>query len=272
MAGDALSGMSTLVAGGASGLGRAVALRFLAEGADVAAFDRDAEGLERLADDSAGRVVPIVGDVTDLEAQRRGCATVERVAGRLDALVFTVGVVDFVPGYLSYNHESFGAAFDEVMAINVRGPVSMSLVAHPMLRRSANASITFTLSTSAIHVPSSGPVYGLAKAALAQAVRQLAAELAPVVRVNGVVPGAIVDSAIRGPAALGQSDTPSPRLTAPDAGDRVAAANLVAFGPRGDDYAGLYVLLASPAGRVATGGVIPWDTGLGVLGHQPRER
>jgi NAD(P)-dependent dehydrogenase (short-subunit alcohol dehydrogenase family) len=137
-----------------------------------------------------------------------------------------------------------------------------------MLRRSGNSSVTFTLSTSATHVPSSGPVYGLAKAALALGVKQLAAEFAPVTRVNGVVPGAIVDSAIRGPAALGQSQTRSARLTAPDASSAVAASNLVAFAPRAEDYAGLYVLLASSEGRVATGGVIPWDSGVGVCGHQ----
>jgi NAD(P)-dependent dehydrogenase (short-subunit alcohol dehydrogenase family) len=257
-----------LVAGGASGLGLAVATRFADEGARVAVFDRDEEKLAALEAARGGDIATIRGDITRLDDQRTGLATTKDALGGLDALVVTTGIVDFVDGYDAYDVESFQAAFEEVMAVNVRGPLSLTMLARDLMRSSVNASITFTLSSSAMSVPTSGPVYGLAKSALLIAVKQLAAEFAPEIRVNGVVPGAVLDSGIRGPTALRQAGTGSARLQAENAAELVARGNLVGFAPSGADYAALYVLLASRHGRVATGGVIPWDTGLQVVGHR----
>jgi cis-chlorobenzene dihydrodiol dehydrogenase/cis-1,2-dihydrobenzene-1,2-diol dehydrogenase len=205
-----LRGVRALVVGAGSGLGLAVALRFAEEGAQVAIFDRNATKLVALGSRLGDRAVTVHGDVRDLADQRKAVERVTEVWGGLDALVVTVGIVDFVDGFDRYEPDRFAAAFDEVMAVNVRGPVSFALVASEAQQPSTNASTTLTLSTSAWHVPASGPVYGMGKAALQLAVRQLALDFAPRIRVNGVVPGAILDSDIRGPESLTQADVGSP--------------------------------------------------------------
>jgi NAD(P)-dependent dehydrogenase (short-subunit alcohol dehydrogenase family) len=263
-----LHGLRTLVVGGGSGLGRAVAKRFTEAGARVAVFDRDPNKLDAVEQQLGPDLRTTEGDVREVADQRHCLADIGDAWGGLDALIVTAGIVDYVAGFDHYDPDQFAAAFDEVMAVNVRGPLSFAVLATQLQQASTNPSTTFTLSTSAWQVPASGPVYGMAKAALTLAVRQLALDLAPTIRVNGIVPGAILDSDIRGPEALAQADRRSARLSADGASQAVAEANLVGFGPTGADYAGLYVLVASEEGRVATGSILTWDTGLGVVGHR----
>ncbi|MEU3526737.1 3-hydroxybutyrate dehydrogenase [Streptomyces sp. NPDC038707] len=86
-----LGGRRALVTGAASGIGRACALRLAAAGAEVRAVDRDAAGLDELAreaertGDLAGTVVPMVVDLTDLDAA-------ERAAAGTDVLVNNAGL------------------------------------------------------------------------------------------------------------------------------------------------------------------------------------
>jgi len=260
------SGQVALVVGGASGLGRAVVHRFAAAGASIAVFDRHQAKLEQLARDVPGPILTFAGDVRTL-ADQQDC--VERVVdsfGGIDALIFTVGVVDYIGSYRDYDIAAFGAAFDEVFAINTRGPVQFTLVAAESLRQ-RRGSVTFTLSTSAFFAPASGPVYGMSKAALVMAVRQLALDLAPEVRVNGVVPGAIFDTDIRGPAALGQEQTESRLKEIGAAETHGISRNPLRTAAKGDNYAGVYLFLAGPDAAVATGSIISWDTGSGLVGH-----
>ncbi|MFD7296698.1 3-hydroxybutyrate dehydrogenase [Streptomyces sp. NPDC059897] len=79
-----LGGRTALVTGAASGIGRACALRLAAAGAKVRAVDRDAAGLEALADEADG-VEPYVLDLTDLDAA-------EEAAAGTDVLVNNAGI------------------------------------------------------------------------------------------------------------------------------------------------------------------------------------
>jgi NAD(P)-dependent dehydrogenase (short-subunit alcohol dehydrogenase family) len=107
-------------------------------------------------------------------------------------------------------------------------------------------------------------VYTASKHAVLGLVRQLAYELAPRVRVNGVAPGFMATD-IRGPRAMGLQDTTPSSL--PDLPAIARAATPLGTLPAPEDYTGHYVQLASRSNASATTGVVvECDGGLGVRG------
>jgi len=134
--------------------------------------------------------------------------------------------------------------------------------AAPALAEYGGAMI-FTLSNAAFHPGGGGPLYTASKHASVGLIRQLAYELAPKVRVNGVAPAA-VPSDLRGPAALGLENRFLAQLPLKE---MVEGHLPLPFLPDASDYTGFYVLLASRANsRTMTGEVIECDCGFGVRG------
>jgi cis-2,3-dihydrobiphenyl-2,3-diol dehydrogenase len=121
----------------------------------------------------------------------------------------------------------------------------------------------FTVSNAGFDPAGGGPLYTASKHAVVGLIRQLAYELAPAVRVNGVAPGPI-ETDLRGAEALGQADRSISSLNL----SAVAVAGLpLARVPAPADYAGGFVFLASRRdSRPATGGVVSLDTGIAVRG------
>jgi NAD(P)-dependent dehydrogenase (short-subunit alcohol dehydrogenase family) len=124
-------------------------------------------------------------------------------------------------------------------------------------------SLIFTVSNAGFDPAGGGPLYTASKHAVVGLIRQLAYELAPAVRVNGVAPGPI-ETDLRGPAALGQAERSIGSLNlAAVAGPNVPLGQV----PATADYAGGYVFLASRRdSRPATGGVVSLDAGIAVRG------
>lgn len=111
---------AVLVTGGASGIGRAVALAFAAAGAQVAVADRHADGgRETVAriEAAGGRALPITADVADAGAVAEMIKTVTHAFGRLDVAVNNAGVLG-VPAPL---HDTDDELFDQVLGVNLRG-------------------------------------------------------------------------------------------------------------------------------------------------------
>jgi 2,3-dihydroxy-2,3-dihydrophenylpropionate dehydrogenase/cis-2,3-dihydrobiphenyl-2,3-diol dehydrogenase len=246
-----LDGQSTLITGGASGLGLAIVERFLAEGAHVTVLDRNAEGLERLTARMGTVVETVTGDVRSLTDNRRAVDAAVARFGKLDTLVANAGIWDFNVPLVDLPDDRIDEAFDEIFGILVKGYLLGAKAAIPALVR-ARGSMVFTLSNAAFY-PGGG--VGL--------VRELAYELAPHVRVNGVAPG-LIPSDMRGARALGQ-DQRSVAATFPAPGSPFSAP--LARVPHTDEYASSYVLLASAKDAATiTGVVINADSGLGVRG------
>lgn len=195
-----------VVVGAGSGIGREVAHRLVKDGAHVACVDRDAEAARITADEittkhGAGIGVagsgisgcgPAVGlgcDITSRASIRTMLDEVALAYGGFDSVVVTAGV--FVPsdptGHIP--DEKWATTF----AVNVTGGYLVADEAAKTFREQGlPGSVVLTTSANAV-VPKKGSVaYDCSKAAANHLVRELAVELAPLVRVNGVAPATVV--------------------------------------------------------------------------------
>jgi len=265
-----LEGYVALVTGGGSGIGAAVAQRFVTEGASVVVMGRDQAKLDAVVKTSAEpeRMSTFAGDVRSAEDLARAVAnTVDRF-GRLDTLVPNAGLWDFQRQLTRLSAEHLSASFDEVFAVNVKGYLLAAHAAWPELVKT-RGSIVMTLSNASFYVNGGGPVYTASKHACLGLMKELAYELAPKVRVNGVACGGM-NTDLRGPESLDLSG----RSIASSFAKRDATAppppiplHDSSTDPR--DFTGPYVLLASreQSGPV-TGHAISVDGGMGVRGFR----
>lgn len=263
-----LEGYVALVTGGGSGIGRAVAERFVAEGARVTILGRDEGKLREVVDGSPdpSKMYAVEADVRDSEQLHAAvAATVERF-GKLDTLVANAGIWDYQRQLTRLSGAELSRTFDELFAINVKGYFLAAEAAWRELVET-RGSIVMTLSNASFYVNGGGPVYTASKHACLGLMRELAYELAPKVRVNGVACGAM-NTDLRGPQSLSlqerslaasfakkTADTPPPPIPLHDS----------STDPR--DFTGPYVLLASneQSGPI-TGQALSVDGGIGVRG------
>lgn len=256
-----LDGRRALVVGAGSGIGRAVVDAFRAEGARVAALERD-EAKCRALEAEIGPVCPVVrGDATTRAANEEAVAATVSAFGGLDVLVNCVGVFDFYRGLGELDADGLDEAFDEMFAVNVKSQLHAAKAALPALRESGG-SIVLTESTSAYHAGRGGVLYVSSKFAVRGLVTALAHELAPDIRVNGVAPGGTVGTDLRGLRSLGL-DERSLGAT-PNREAELAARVPLRVALSGADHAWSYVFLASDRSRGITGGVVHSDGGIAV--------
>jgi len=267
-----LGGRVALITGGASGIGRAVVSRFVGEGAKVAVMDISPEAFQ--PDDFERKAVHVLaGDVRLYDDNARAVAeTVDRF-GTLDIFIGNTGVGD---GFVELKDLAPGViedAFDEMFAVNVKSYLLGARAALPELVKTGGCMI-FTLSNSSFLPDGGGPLYTASKHACLGLVRQLAHELAPRIRVNGVAPGGTV-TGFRLLASLGLDEQGRQRRVYEfDDGHRGADKHQflseiapLKLSPAAGDHAGAYVLLASEENsRNITGTVISCDGGLDVRG------
>src|SRR5262249_43370431 len=145
--------------------------------------------------------------------QRAVDAAVARF-GKLDCGIGNAGIWDYSVSLDALPAERLDAAFDELFHVNVKGYLHLAKAALPALVRSSGALI-YTVSTAGFAPAGAGPLYTASKHAVVGLIRQLAYELGPAVRVNGVAPGPI-HTDLRGPDALGQADRSIASLNLPD--------------------------------------------------------
>lgn len=258
-----LTGRVALITGGAAGIGRAIAERFLAEGARVAVLDRSTSELGRLKAELPD-VLGIEGDVSTWADNERAVAQTVAAFGGLDTFIGNAGVYDYFASLASLPAERLGPAFDELFGINVKGYFFGAKAALPALLRGKSPSIIFTVSNAGFYPAGGGPLYTASKHAVVGLIRELAYELAPKIRVNGVAPGGTL-TGLRGIAALDQQDTAVGNF--PDIENLFRSTNPLHIAQNPQDHAGLYALLASPTdARAVTGVIINSDGGLGVRG------
>ena len=252
-----------LVTGAGSGLGRAIVERFLAEGARVGVLEINAEKARRLQDELGPGVAVTVGDATSFSDNELAVRDTVAAFGRLDVFVGNAGLWDFSRSLDSLPADAITDAFDEIFHLNVLGYLLGAKAALPRLRET-KGSIIFTVSNAGFWPGGGGPLYVASKHAVMGLVKQLAYELAPDIRVNGVAPGGMPTD-LRGPRSLGLADrswgaSPVDRIMEEFSPLRRAIAP--------EDYTGHYVLLASRANSLTvTGSVHNCDGGVGIRGR-----
>src|SRR4051794_2444096 len=251
-----------LVVGGGSGIGRAVVEEFLREGASVAVLELS----EEKVDDLAARhpeVLAVQGDATTVEANERAVAATLREFGRLDTLALFVGVFDWYVPLRDMELDGLQLAFEEIFRTNVASHLIATKVAMPALS-AHRGSIVFTISTSGFYPGRGGPLYVASKFALRGLVVQLAHELAPEIRVNGVAPGGTLNTDLRGLRSIGLHER---RLDdKPDRNNDLESRSPLRVALTADDHAGAYAFLASDRARGVTGVIVNSDGGIGVRG------
>lgn len=268
----ALDGQVAVVTGGASGIGRAVVRRFVAEGAAVVVLDRDGAALPAVEEEGGGRVATVTGAAHRSDDVDAAVAVARDRFGSLDTFVANAGVHDHFRSLRSLNVDELSRAFDDLFTVNVKAVLVGASCALPLLFESSG-SIVVTLSSASFQAGGGGPLYTASKHAVLGVVRQLAYELAPNVRVNGVAPGA-TRTRLRGAPALGDHGTDWD-----DPGIRGAAEAVTPLGFVADpaEHAAAFVLLASRRdGRTMTATVVRSDGGMAVpvrpgRAHEQRE-
>jgi len=240
-----------LLTGGGSGIGRAIVERFLDDGAWLVVLERDADKVASLEDIATDRLVTVTGDVTSFSDNERAVAAALGAFGRLDVFIGNVGMWDFSRALTDLTPQELEEGFQDLFRVNVLAYLLGVRAAAEALRDSRGA-IILTLSNASFYPQGGGVLYTASKHAGLGLVRQLAYELAPEIRVNGVAPGGMATS-LSGPRSLGLDqqqikDIPITEYLA----EHSALRRVI----EPDDYVGAYALLASRSDALTVTGTV----------------
>lgn len=243
-----------LVTAGGSGMGRAAAVQFGAQGAHVIVVDREAEAAAdtvKAVTDAGGTASDAVIDVRDLGALESLADQVTSDHGRLDILFNNVGI----PGAagLGLTEEEWDLGIE----VNARGSFFLSGYLEQALKASGSASVIFTSSTSGLVGSPFSPMYSFAKGGVIALVRSLALAWAQDgIRVNAIAPGTVETPGLAGFF----------RIDDPEEVERRKAAFVqtipMARAARPEEIASVAVFLASDMASFVTGVTIPVDGGM----------
>ncbi|MCV7383291.1 SDR family NAD(P)-dependent oxidoreductase [Mycolicibacter longobardus] len=253
-----LAGKVAVVTGGASGIGRGIAERFLAEGARVVIADLDPERGAALAGELGADVTFRVADVAD-PAQ---------VSALVEAAVETFGGLDIMvnnAGVSGTMHNRFLdddlADFHRIMAVNVLGVMAGTRDAARHMSKSGGGSILNLTSIGGIQAGGGVMTYRASKAAVIQFTKSAAIELAHYdIRVNAIAPGNVPTPFVASSAAANLDADALERYEAAIR-ERMRADRPLKREGTAADVAEAALYLAGERSRYVTGVVLPVDGG-----------
>jgi NAD(P)-dependent dehydrogenase (short-subunit alcohol dehydrogenase family) len=179
-----LAGRKVIITGAASGMGKAIAELFAAEGAATALLDVQAQALGQVAAATGGVAVRV--DISDEADVKRATAEAAAALGGLDGIVNAAGILRTLA-----LEDTDADTWRRVHAVNLFGPYLLCNTALPALRASGEATIVNIASMGGINTPPLMAAYGASKAGLIGLTKGQAIEWAPRIRANAVCPGVI---------------------------------------------------------------------------------
>ena len=232
-----------VVTGASKGIGEAIARALAAAGARVVVSSRKLDAVERVAGairDAGGDAHAVAANVGNLdEARALVDATVERYGG-VDVVVNNAATNPVFGPVL----EADDAAFEKIMAVNVKGPLELCRRAYPSMKARGGGAIVNVSSIGGVSPEPGLGLYSMSKAALVSLTKVLAQEWgADGIRANVICPGLIQTKFSQ---ALWQDERILRHMMMQQPIQRVGQP---------EDVAGLALLLASDAGAYCTGGV-----------------
>lgn len=243
-----LEGRVAVVTAAGRGIGAGIAKAFAEVGADVVIGARTESQLEEVAEQvrKAGRKAVVVpGDLSGRDGMQ---VLVDRAVGelgRIDIVVNNAG--GSMPGPFMGTSEK---AFEDALRWNVTSAFNLTQLAVPHILQSGGGSVINIASAAGRFNDRGFAGYGTAKAALIHLTKNLAADLAPKIRVNAIAPGAIATSALD---IVLQNEALEKEMVKRTPLGRLGVV---------EDIAAAALYLASPAGSYVTGRVIDVDGGV----------
>lgn len=241
-----IAGRVAIVTGAASGMGRATALLFAAEGARVAVTDLDLVACEEVARECGGDARAYALDVADGDTIARTVAQIAEDCGGVDILINNAGVSSFC----ALDDDSYEEIWHRALAVMLTAHQRMVRAALPYLRASDAPRIVNIASTEGLGATPGDTPYIAAKTGVTGLTRGLAVDLGPEgITVNCICPGPIRTAMTE---------------AVPDEHKIIYAKRRTALKRYGDpeEVAHMTLSLVLPAASYITGTVIPVDGGL----------
>jgi len=232
-----LKNKSVLVTGGASGIGKATAVRFLEEGSRVVVLDRDQAGMDHFAAEQPEVTGFVQADVADPEDVARAFSVVDKLVSKLDVLINNAGI--------SLRHSFLDIPVEDwhrLMRVDLDGVFFVAQQAARRMMAGEGGVILNMGSTNGLVGYRRHAIYNTAKAGVIELTRCMALDLAPKVRVNAICPGFVQTPLLTYPPTVAAS-VPLKRLGRPE------------------EIAALFAFLASEEAAFITGQAIVIDGG-----------
>ncbi|QNP61534.1 SDR family NAD(P)-dependent oxidoreductase [Streptomyces genisteinicus] len=244
------TGRSVIVTGAGSGIGRAAALAFAAQGDRVVVADLNAAGATAVAGEieaAGGVAVAVAGDLSEQAVVDRVTSTAVERFGGVDVLVNNAGIMDS----MSAAADVSDAEWERVIRVNLTAPFLLTRAVLPHMLAAGRGAVVNTASEAALRGSAAGAAYTASKHGVVGLTKSLAVMYrGRGIRANAVCPGGTAtgiavqaDPAAHGPAVLGPHFVNLGRVSQPE------------------EQAAAILFLASDAASNVNGAILPVDDG-----------